>query len=159
MKQFIVLAAVLPIFLVFIAQFTLEAVRSLRMNAAENAVRAFCIEASYYGGGGPAEAEALRERLAHIFRADPLEVWIELAQIDEAHIDWRISFPVGDIMAGARFMGLSSAENSGRAQMDGTIVIASKSPPATHGVEESGTGDGGNGNDGDDDGNGDIVDN
>ena len=129
MKQFIVLAAVLPILLVFISQFSLEALRSLRMNAAEDAIRAFCIEASYYDGGGPAEAEALRGRLARIFRADPGEVFVFLTPSGEARIDWRVSFPTGDIMAGARFMGLSDAENRGRAQLSGTIVIAPKPPP------------------------------
>jgi len=128
MKQFIVLAAILPIMLVFIAQFSLEAVRGLRMNAAEDAVRAFCVEAVYHEGGGPAEAEALRHRLAQIFRADAAEVFVELTRTDEAHIGWRVSFPVGDIMAGGRLMGLSDAENRGRAQMDGVIVIAPPPP-------------------------------
>ena len=135
MKQFIVLAAVLPILLVFTAQFTLEAGRALRMNAAEDAIRGFCIEASYYGGGGREEADALRAKLARIFRADVSEVEIELVQTDEAHIDWRISFPVGDIMAGAGLMGLSPSENRGRARMDGTIVIA---PPPTPQESEPG---------------------
>ena len=128
MKQFIVLAAVLPLMLVFVAQFTLEAGRGLRMNAAEDAVRAFCVEAAYYGGGGPAEAEALRARLARIFRADAGEVAVELKQADEAHIDWHVSFPVGDIMAGAALMGISPAENRGRAQLGGTIVVAPPPP-------------------------------
>jgi len=125
-KQFIVLAAVLPILLVFVAQATLEAGRSLRMNAAEDAVRAFCIEASYYGGGGPAEAEALRLKLAGIFRTNASEIRVELSQTDWSHIDWRVSFPVGSVMAGARFMGISDAENRGRAEMSGTIVVAPK---------------------------------
>ena len=128
MKQFIVLAAILPIMLVFVAQFSLEAVRSLRMNAAEDAVRAFCIEAAYHGGGRPADAEALRYRLARIFRADAADVFVELTQNDEWHIGWRVSFPVGGIMAGARLMGLTEAENRGRAQMDGVIVIAPPPP-------------------------------
>ena len=129
MKQFIVLAAVLPILLVFIAQFALAELRGLRMNAAEDAIRAFCIEASYMDGGGAGEAEALRHKLARIFRADASEVWIELIRTDEYHIEWNVSFPVGEIMAGATFMGLSSAENQGRAKMSGVIVIAPKPPP------------------------------
>ena len=130
MKQFIVLAAILPILLVFVAQSSLEAARSLRMNAAEDAIRAFCIEASYYDGGGPAEAEALRGKLARIFRADPGEVYVELTRAGEAHIEWRVSFPVGDIMAAALFMGISQTENQGRADLGGTIIIAPKPPQA-----------------------------
>jgi len=129
MKQFIALAAILPILLLFVAQTTLEGVRSLRMNAAEDAVRAFCIEASYHDGGGPAEAEALRTKLARIFRAEAREVFLDLARTDEHHIAWRVSFPVGDVMAGARMMGLTGAENRGRAEMSGVIVIAPKPPP------------------------------
>ena len=128
MKQFIVLAAILPILLVFVSQFTLDAVRSLRMNAAEDAIRAFCIEAAYYGGGGAAEAEALRHRLAQIFKSDVRDINLELARTDDAHINWNLSFPVGDIMAGAALMGLSPVENRGRVQMNGTIVIVPKKP-------------------------------
>ena len=149
MKQFIVLAAVLPIMLVLISQCALEAVRSLRMGAAEAAVRAFCAEASYYGGGGPAEAEALRLRLARIFNTDAHEIYIELWQADAAHIDWRISFPVGDIMAGGPFMGLSDTENRGRAQMDGAIVVA---PPPHDGNNVEADNDNDNDNDEDEDG-------
>jgi hypothetical protein len=124
MKQFIVLAAILPILLVFVMQFTLEGVRSLRMNAAEDAIRGFCIEVSYFDGGSPAHVEALRSRLAQIFRVNAGDVCVDLRQTDCSHIDWRVSFPVGDIMAGAGLMGLSPAENYGRAEMSGTIVIA-----------------------------------
>jgi len=129
MKQFIVLGAILPILLLFIAQSSIEGTRSLRMSAAEDAVRAFCMEASYYDGGGPAETEALKAKLAHIFRQDPSEVHVELERTDEAHINWRVTFPVGDVMAGARLIGLSDAENQGRAELSGTIVIAPKPPP------------------------------
>jgi len=130
MKQFIVLAAILPILLLFMAQAVLEAGRSLRMSAAEEAIRAFCVEATYYDGGGPAEAEALRSRLAGIFGVDACEIYINLTKPDDTHIDWHISFPVGDIMAGAAFIGLSDAENGGTAQMSGTIAIArSPIPP------------------------------
>ena len=126
MKQFIVLAAILPILLLFVAQATLEGVRGMRMSVAEDAVRAFCIDASYYDGGSPAEIEALRAKLARIFRSDAREIYIELKRTDDAHVDWRVSFPIGDIMAGARLMGLTDAENRGRAEMSGTIVIAPK---------------------------------
>ena len=122
MKQFIVLAAIMPILLIFTAQFTLSGVRGLRLNAAEDAIRAFCIEATYYNGGGSSEMEALRHKLAQIFRTDTSEVIIELTQIDSAHIEWTISFPTGEIMAGARFMGLSVAENQGRLLISGSIV-------------------------------------
>ena len=126
MKQFIVLAAVLPILLVFIAQFTLVEVRSLRMDAAGNAIQEFCLNTSYYDGGGASEIDSLRNKLASIFRTAPGEINIRLTQIDEKHIDWEVSFPVGDIMAAGPFMGLSSAENQGRTQINGTIVIAPK---------------------------------
>ena len=128
MKQFIVLAAILPILLVFVSQFTLDAVRSIRLNAAEDAIRAFCLEAAYYGGGGAAEAEALKHRLAQIFKSDIRDINLELVRTDDAHINWNLSFPVGDIMAGAAFMGLSPSENRGRVQMNGTIVIVPKIP-------------------------------
>ena len=128
MKQFIVLAAVLPILLVFVVQATIDAERVMKMNAAEDAVRAFCVEASYYGGGGPAEAEALRSGLARILCRDASEIYVNVTQTDKAHIEWNVSFPVGEIMAGARLMGLTDAENRGRAHMSGTIVVAPPPP-------------------------------
>ena len=131
MKQFIVLAAILPILLLFVLQSAVSGMRGLRMNAAEDAVRAFCIEASYYGGGGAAEADALREKLGRIFKTEPAEVHLSLSYVDAAHIEWNLSFPVGDIMAGAFFMGLSPSENRGRAQMSGVIVVAPKPLPQT----------------------------
>ena len=124
MKQFIVLAAILPILLLFVAQSTLEAGRSLRMNAAEDAIRAFCVEATYYGGGGPAEAEVLRLKLARIFKTEAAEILINLDKTDDSHIEWTVSFPIGEVMAGAAFMGLTETENHGRAQMSGTIITA-----------------------------------
>ena len=144
MKQFIVLAAILPILLVFIAQSTLEGVRSVRLSAAEDAIRAFCIEASYFDGGSPAHAEALRNRLAQIFHCGSGDVYIDLRETSEYHIDWRVSFPVGDIMAGARLMGLSRAENRGRVEISGTIVVAPPPPeplPPPGTPEEPGTGE------------------
>jgi len=135
MKQFIVLVVILPILLLFMAQSTLDAGRSLRVNAAEDAVRTFCMEASYYG---PADTEALRAKLANIFSTDINEIYIDLAKTDDAHIDWIVSFPVGDIMAGAGFMGLDRAENRGRAQMSGTIVVA---PPQLQQQEENAVAD------------------
>ena len=128
MKQFIVLAAILPIILTFIAQFALEEAGAIRMSSAGDAIRAFCIEAAYYGGGGAAEADALRNKLAMIFQTDPGEIFIGLSQADEAHIDWEISFPVGDIMAGAGLMGITAEENRGRSRLSGVIVIAPKPP-------------------------------
>jgi hypothetical protein len=105
------------------------------MNSADDAIRAFCLDASYYDGGGAAEAEALRHKLSEIFRCAPQEIVIDLSQIDDAHIAWEVSFPVGDIMAAGAFMGLSQSENKGWAKINGTIVIAAK-PPLTLPTDE-----------------------
>jgi hypothetical protein len=128
MKQFIVLAAVLPILLVFLAQFMLDGQRQVRMSAAEDAVRTFCLEGSYYGRTGVGEADALRVRLAGIFGISPADVAVDLAPVREGVLSYRVDFPVGKIMAGAAFMGISAARNNGRAVFEGEIVLPPPEP-------------------------------
>jgi hypothetical protein len=128
MKQFIVLAAVLPILLLFLAQFMLDGQRTVRMSAAEDAVRTFCLEGSYYGRIGPGEAEALRAKVAGIFGISPGDVTVDLAPAREGVLSYRIAYPVGKIMAGAAFMGLSPSRNNGQAVITGEIVLPPPKP-------------------------------
>jgi hypothetical protein len=128
MKQFIVLAAVLPILMLFLAQFMLDGQRTVRVSAAEDAVRTFCLEGSYYGRVGSSEADALRTRLAGIFGVSPADVSVDLAPAREGVLSYRIAFPVGKIMAGAAFMGLSPSRNNGRMQLTGEIVLPPPEP-------------------------------
>ena len=138
MKQFIVLAAVLPILMLFIAQFMLDGQRQVRMGAAEDAVRTFCLEGSYYGRIGQGEADMLRHRLASIFRTSPAEVSIEITPSREGVLSYRIAFPVGKIMAGANLMRLSEGKNNGQAVFTGEIVLP---PPEKPQEDEKGSTD------------------
>jgi hypothetical protein len=128
MKQFIVLAAVLPILMLFLAQFMLDGQRTVRMSAAEDAVRTFCLEGSYYGRIGSGEADALRAKVAGIFGISPGDVTVDLAPAREGVLSYRIAYPVGKIMAGAAFMGLSPSRNNGQAVMTGEIVLPPPKP-------------------------------
>ncbi|GHU63828.1 hypothetical protein AGMMS49983_08180 [Clostridia bacterium] len=128
MKQFIVLAAVLPILLLFLSQFMLDGQRQVRMSAAEDAVRTFCLEGAYYGRIGADETDLLRSRLAHIFGTSPTDITAELSPAREGVLSYRVTFPVGKIMAGAAFMGLSQAQNNGRAEITGEIVLPPQEP-------------------------------
>jgi hypothetical protein len=129
MKQFIVLAAILPVLMLFLAQFLLDGQRQVRMSAAEDAVRTFCLEASYYGRTGAGEAGALRHKLSGIFGTSPSNIAVEIAPAREGVLSYRIVFPVGKIMAGAGFMGLSAARNNGRAVLTGEIVLPPPEKP------------------------------
>ena len=129
MKQFIVLAAVLPILMLFIAQFMLDGQRQVRMGAAEDAVRTFCLEGSYYGRMGQSEVDTLRYRLANIFKASPAEISIEILPVREGVLSYRIVFPVGKIMAGANLMRLSEGNNNGHAVFAGEIVLPPPEKP------------------------------
>ena len=123
MKQFIVLAAILPILILFLAQFMLDGQRQVRMGAAEDAMRTFCLEGSYYGRIGQGEVEALRSKLGNIFGASPADVSVEIVPVREGVLSYRIAFPVGKIMAGSSLMKLEKGRNNGYAVFSGEVVL------------------------------------
>ena len=130
MKQFIVLAAILPILMLFLAQFMLDGQRQVRMNAAEDAVHTFCLEGSYYGRIGQGEIDALRQKLAFIFRSSPADISVDIAPVREGVLSYRIVFPVGKIMAGANLMRLQTGSNDGFAVFSGEVILPPPEKPA-----------------------------
>ncbi|MDR3305984.1 MAG: hypothetical protein LBS85_08205 [Clostridiales Family XIII bacterium] len=139
MKQFIVLAAILPILLVFAAQFSLDETNHIRTLRAESAVQDFRQRASLYGAYGEAETAALRAKLARIAGRDPGEVYIEMAAGEKDAkgsriVQYRITVPIGKIMAGGAFMGVSESENQGALTFSGEFADQSAEGEAEAGA-------------------------
>lgn len=113
MKQFIVLMAVLPIILLFMAQFTLDQINDSKLSLAEDIIYAAKEEAKQQGGF---DVPALRKQLAEALGAD--ESLIEItaspkgsvprkwADNSRGIIEYRVKIPVGNVMAGNAFLGL-----------------------------------------------------
>lgn len=120
MKQFIVLAAVLPLLLLFFAQSQLDRMNDRRVFLAERAVHAFEVEACAYG---EMDVDGLRARLAKIFAAAPADVAIELTggEGGQAYY-YSIRVPMGKLMAGGGLLGLDEAQNKGAFTAEGEII-------------------------------------
>ena len=103
------------------------------MGAAEDAVRTFCLEGSYYGRIGSEEIETLQQKLARIFRSSPADISVDIAPVREGVLAYRIVFPVGKIMAGASLMKLQAGSNDGFAVFSGEVVL----PPPEKPTEEA----------------------
>jgi len=104
-KQFIVLAAILPLLLLFFAQSSLDRLNDRRVELAESAIRAFERDASYDGAEPLAKADRLRARLAQIFEVQDGDVRLDLTPSeDNAQIQYRITVPMGKLMAGGALL-------------------------------------------------------
>ncbi|MDR1815490.1 MAG: hypothetical protein LBR00_02255 [Clostridiales Family XIII bacterium] len=123
MKQLIVLAAVLPILLVFFAQSQLDRLNDRHVFLAERAVAAFEAEAAAGGSAVDAAADSLRARLAEIFGAEASDVTVSLsATADGFATRYSVRVPMGRLMAGGGLFGLDSAANRGAFTAEGEVA-------------------------------------
>jgi hypothetical protein len=122
MKQFIVMAAILPILMVFVMQFALEQKNQNRIAALQELVYSAKEQAKQEGCFTPAIRNELARRIAAHFELAEDQIVIEAEdrvkyrknQFDERElIHYRIKAPIGEIMAGHRLMGISDEENEG----------------------------------------------
>jgi hypothetical protein len=125
LKQFIVLAAVLPILLAFVMQFTLIQVHHSRLIRAEEAIHSAEMEAGISGGFTAETRAALAARLAAIYDVAPTEIDMNLDMADgqPRHvIAYEISLPVSKIIAANRLFGISDNDNSGYYIIEGKTL-------------------------------------
>ncbi|MDR2295971.1 MAG: hypothetical protein LBD95_04155 [Clostridiales Family XIII bacterium] len=131
MKQFIVLAAMLPLIMVFIMQFALEQTNQGRIAALQELVYGAKEQAKQEGRFTPAIKAALARDIAARFKLAESEVVIEadnrvkyrLNEFDEREmIAYRVKVPIEKIMAGNRLMGISDAENAGVYIIEGSTA-------------------------------------
>jgi hypothetical protein len=129
LKQFIVLAAVLPIMLAFVMQFTLIQVHHSRLIRAEEAIHSARMEAGISGGFTAETRGALAARLATIYGVAPSEIGMRLDMADgqPRHvIAYKIRIPVSQIIAGNRLFGISDSDNRGFYTIEGETLNLSE---------------------------------
>lgn len=127
MKQFLVLLAVLPLLLVFLLQFSLDQINHARIGLLSDCVYVAKEQARQAGCFTDEICESLRSRIAGVLDIDPAAVSIEATDEpvyrrsgthgETAYdplrglIYYKISVPVGPVMAGARLFGIKEKEN------------------------------------------------
>lgn len=134
MKQFIVLAAVLPILLLFLSQYCLDQKNNQMINVFQQQVYAAKEEAKQEGCFTAAIKDKLRKNLSRTLGVSPEEILIEatetkqyrLSYFDEGGkrgmIHYRISFPLHKVMAGERLLGLAAEENTRLYSVEGSTA-------------------------------------
>ncbi|MCQ2561130.1 MAG: hypothetical protein MJ186_03695 [Clostridia bacterium] len=127
MKQFIVLVAILPLMLVFFVQFSMDQVNSSRTGLLTDMVYAAKEKAKQEGCFTKDITDELRDNICSAFGISPSDVVIEATDTVKYRImdagtytqaDWergliyyKVSVPVGELMAGRRLFGIRESDN------------------------------------------------
>lgn len=128
MKQFIVLVAILPLMLVFFVQFSMDQVNSSRTGLLSDMVYAAKEKAKQEGCFTKDITDELRDNICSAFGISPSDVVIEATDTVKYRImdagtytqaDWergliyyKVSVPVGELMAGRRLFGIRESDNT-----------------------------------------------
>ena len=126
MKNFIVLAAVLPLLLVFLLQFTLDQKNNANVGRFQEYVYTAKEQARQEGCFTESITAELRKNVARAFGISEAEVQIEATQTPQYRVNtfagpedarglirYRVSVPLEKIMAGPRLFGIREEENRG----------------------------------------------
>ena len=127
MKQFLVLAAILPLMLVFFVQFSMDQINSSRIGILSDMVYAAKEEAKQEGCFTAQIRSDLTANIAAALRIDPSDIRIEATDTVRYRImdaggygkeDWergliyyKVSVPIGELMAGRRLFGIREQDN------------------------------------------------
>jgi hypothetical protein len=119
MKQFIVLAAVLPLLLLFVAQFSLEQQNNHRLNGVREIVMSANKTAFAIGGYDGRLIEQVKRDVARATGTREEEIEFEgrawVGASANGHeiltVSYKVKTPIKGIMAGARFLGIPEEEN------------------------------------------------
>ena len=127
MKQFLVLAAILPLMLVFFVQFSMDQINSSRIGILSDMVYAAKEEAKQAGCFTPQIKSDLTANIAAALHIDPSNIRIEATDTVKYRImdadgygrnDWergliyyKVSVPIGELMAGRRLFGIREQDN------------------------------------------------
>ncbi|MBO4880840.1 MAG: hypothetical protein J5555_04090 [Firmicutes bacterium] len=127
MKQFLVLAAILPLMLVFFVQFSMDQINSSRIGILSDMVYAAKEEAKQEGCFTTQIKSELTANIASALQIDPADVRIEATDTVRYRImeadrygndDWergliyyKVSVPIGELMAGRRLFGIREQDN------------------------------------------------
>lgn len=122
MKQVIVLAAILPLLLIFIVQFTLQEKNAQMKMGVASEVYTASEQARQDGYFTTETISRLRQQLALkagvqesdiLIDADEVPKYRVNSYIENERIHYRIEVPMERIMAGNRFFGISDEDNRG----------------------------------------------
>jgi len=123
MKQLIVLAAILPLMMIFMAQFTLEQKNNHAINTIQQQVYIAKEKAKQEGYFSPAIVEELKDGISEglgISKSDILVAATEAPRyrinyfdpsLERGIIHYSVSVPIEKIMAGGNMLGISEEEN------------------------------------------------
>ena len=124
MKQFIVLLAVLPLTMVFILQFSLDQINSSRIAMLSDIVYTAKEEAKQEGCFTQEIKDGMCGKLSEAFGIEPGEIEFDTSEgiqyrlngsasaAERGIIHYRITVPIGKIMAGGRLFGIREDENT-----------------------------------------------
>ena len=127
MKQFLVLAAILPLMLVFFVQFSMDQINSSRIGILSDLVYTAKEEAKQEGCFTQQIRSELTANISSALQIDPSDVRIEATDTVRYRImeadkygneDWerglihyKVSVPIGELMAGRRLFGIREQDN------------------------------------------------
>ena len=119
MKQIIVLAAILPLMLALIMQYSLEQSRHHMTIAAEESIRYACSEAEELGGFTSEIESRLRGELSDKLGVSGASITINC---DSAR--YEIVIPVGKIISANKLFGIKDADNQMRLVYEGRLYVS-----------------------------------
>ncbi|MDD2294836.1 MAG: hypothetical protein PHT29_04495 [Eubacteriales bacterium] len=127
MKQFLVLMAVLPLLLIFLLQFSLDQINHSRIGLLSDCVYVAREQARQKGCFTQDICDELKQSISQILDTDPESVQIEATEtpqyrilggsllheggLERGLIYYKISVPMGQIMAGPRLFGIREEDN------------------------------------------------
>ena len=128
MKQFLVLLAVLPLMLIFFVQFSLDQINSSRIAMLSDLVYSAKEEARQEGCFTESIKADLRSKISKALGVKESDIMIEATDTVQYRLisaegysdsNWRrgliyykISVPIGEVMAGKSMFGIKDADNS-----------------------------------------------
>lgn len=127
MKQFIVLAAVLPLMLLFFVQFSVDQINASRAGLLADMVYAAKEEAKQAGCFTEEIESGLRDRISETFGIEREDILIEATRsvqyrindagptgegLERGLIYYKVCVPIGELMAGGRLMGIGKEDNT-----------------------------------------------
>ena len=110
MKQFIVLAAVMPILMIFVTQAVCDQKSSHSINIARDMVYVAKEEAKEAGEFTPEIMEKLREDLSGALKVPPGEISFA-SRLEGDIIYYRVEIPIKDVAAGNKLLGIKDKDN------------------------------------------------
>lgn len=134
MKQLIVLAAVLPLLMVFLSQVVLDQKNSIAIGILQEMVYTAREEAKQEGCFTPKIQTTLRENIGQRLSIPEEDVIIEATETRQYRvnyydgesrrglIDYQVSVPIAPLMAGPKLFGISTSDNKSLFTVSGSTA-------------------------------------